>query len=211
MAPGRLEWIGVPLGCYPGCSCEKFSRRAFSSYRPKRDKTKSKYYQNQSESDKDACEADVNTLIHVVIKREYAMSLKKRPLKWVVDNWRMLRSVTSPLPEQAKIAEALTHVMAERVQEILPSDEFDLKTDGNTIRIAGVGLCRGNSYNTMPRLLMSLPGTDSERLERILQIYSREIQEFVTKARRKPWPEEGSKPHVRVTLEAVDVWWGNPD
>jgi hypothetical protein len=131
-------------------------------------------------------------------------------MEWIANQWRLLRNVT-PSPEQVKIGTTLTYVITERLRDILPSNEFDLDTDGSTIRITGVGLCRGNSYSTIPWLLLGLPGSDSERLERILKIYGRDVQKFLTKARHEPWPANGAESHVRVTLDTVDVWWGGSD
>jgi hypothetical protein len=105
----------------------------------------------------------------------------------------------------------LTHAIAERFREILPDGEFDLESDNEIIHITGIGPCRGNSYNTAPWLLWNIPGTPLVRLERIFETYGLDIQRFLTKSRRSPWPIEGAEPHINIGPETIDVWWGGSD
>lgn len=128
--------------------------------------------------------------------------------KRIVASWRTMGDVFARTAESGDGGTALTHAIAERLREILPEDEFNLESDDRVIHITGIGPCRGNSYNTMPWLLWNLPGPPLARLERIFETYSRDVQRFLTKSRKRPWPVEGAEPHIDICLETVDVWWG---
>jgi hypothetical protein len=120
----------------------------------------------------------------------------------------LLRKVLSPASDEADRGRALTYAIADRIQEVLIPSEFNLKTDGKIISVKGVGSRRGYSYSTAPSLLWNLPYPRSRRLELIFDIQSRELQRFLTAARHTPWPARDAMPHIKITSDAVHVWWG---
>ena len=128
----------------------------------------------------------------------------------LVANLRLVRCTFMPSEERAGQGGMLTGAIAAGIREILPSDEFELRATDMTINIRGIGRCSGYSYSTAPFLLWNLPSPASERLERIFDIQSRGLQEFITNARHEPWPARGAEAHVRVTPDEVAVWWGGP-
>lgn len=128
-----------------------------------------------------------------------------------IANIRLLREAVSPSPERAATGSRLTYAIADRLREILPTGDFDLSTDGRIIRIRGLGVCRGNSCSLAPGLLWNLPKPTGERLELIFETYGRDIQRFLTKSLRCPWPEEGAGLHIDISSEIIEVWWGGPD
>jgi hypothetical protein len=139
------------------------------------------------------------------------MSAMGRPsFSRLVANLRLVHSAFTPSEERAGQGKVLTYAIAERISEILPSDEFELQAKDITINIRGIGRCSGYSYSTAPSLLWNLASPASERLEKIFEIQSRGLQEFITKARHEPWPAKGTDAHVRVTTDEVTVWWGGP-
>lgn len=124
---------------------------------------------------------------------------------------RLLKTALSPSPERSSEGTILTYAIAERLQEILPAGEFELKTNGKTINIKGIGPCRGSSYSTAPWLLYNMPTPVPDRLALIFRTQSQGVQRFISRARHAPWPAPGAEAHTRITAEAVAVWWGGPD
>lgn len=140
------------------------------------------------------------------------MSAMGRPLfSRLVANLRLVHSAFTPSEEREGQGRILTYAIADRVREILSADEFELRTNGITINIRGIGRCSGYSYSTAPSLLWNLASPASERLERIFEVQSHGLQKFIAKARHEPWPAKGAEAHFRVTQDEIAVWWGGPN
>lgn len=105
----------------------------------------------------------------------------------------------------------LVYMFAERVREILPTSEFQVKTNGRTIKVTGVGGNRGNMYSTAPILLWLLPRSTRRRLELIAETQGRALQRFLSNRQNQVWPAPGADLHVQVDAEFVKVWWGGTD
>lgn len=120
----------------------------------------------------------------------------------------MLRQVKSPPPGRISEAEQLTAVIADRIAEVLPEQEFCLKLAHPIISVNGIGSRYGNGYSTAPAMLWYLPLPAAHRLKMIFETQTRDLQRFLSNVRREPWPARGAQPHVEVTLSAIHAWWG---
>jgi hypothetical protein len=49
-----------------------------------------------------------------------------------------------------------------------------------------------------------------ERLEMILDGYSKNLQKLLSRAGEPQWPAADATPHVEITDEKVMIWWGGP-
>ncbi len=120
----------------------------------------------------------------------------------------LLRQLKSAPPERVNEAKQLTAVIAERLAEVLPQQEFRLKLAYPIISIDGIGSRYGNGYSTVPALLWYLPLPASRRLELIFERQAGDLQRFLSNVRGAPWPRRGAQPHVDVTSSAIHAWWG---
>jgi len=118
-----------------------------------------------------------------------------------------LASVMSRYPHAAV---ALTDSLAERIREILPAGEFEVEARSGIVNIHGIGRYRGCSSASMPLVLLELPGDVTEKLISIFMGEGEVVQEFLTDVRGEPWPTLGAEPHVCVTYDTVQLWWGGP-
>jgi hypothetical protein len=119
-------------------------------------------------------------------------------------------ALTSVMSSYPHAAEALTNSLAERIREILPAGEFEVEACSGIVNIQGIGQYRGSSMASMSVLLLGMPGDISDKLDMIFMSQGEEIQEFLTDLLGEPWPARGAKPHVRVTQDTVQLWWGGP-
>jgi hypothetical protein len=123
----------------------------------------------------------------------------------------LVKYVTAPQPpERVREAERLTAAFAERIAEVLPPGEFELKVTGFAISVIGIGVWYGNSYGFALHLTWYLPHPASRRLEMVFEGQMDGLQEFLSNMRRAPWPSKGALPHVRVIPSTVYAWWGGP-
>jgi hypothetical protein len=110
-------------------------------------------------------------------------------------------ATTGPIPNEQSLIEA----MAERVGEIVGNDD-SVKTNGKLIHLTGRNRLRGNSITFAPHMVLrALPG--DEGLEAAFKALAKDLQGFLTSCGER-WPCAGAEPHVGVTDETVDVWWG---
>ncbi len=107
-------------------------------------------------------------------------------------------------------ADALTNSLAERIREILPPGEFDVKACSGIVNIQGVGQYRGSSSASMPMVLLAQPGDLAETLKEIFISEGETVQDFLTAVRGESWPARGAKPYVCVTQDTIQLWWGGP-
>lgn len=120
----------------------------------------------------------------------------------------LLWQLKSPPPERVSEAEQLTAVIADRLADVLPEQEFQLKLAHPIIRVDGIGTRYGNGYSTAPALLWYLPLPASRRLELIFERQTGDLQRFLSNVRGTPWPSRGAQPHVDVTPSVIYAWWG---
>lgn len=118
------------------------------------------------------------------------------------------RQLKSPSPERVSEAERLTAVIADRLADVLPEQEFRLKLAHPIIRVDGIGNRYGNGYSTAPALLWYLPFSASRRLELIFERQTGDLQRFLSNVRGRPWPRHGARSHVDVTSSEIRAWWG---
>jgi hypothetical protein len=118
------------------------------------------------------------------------------------------RQLQSPSPVRVEEGERLTAMIAERIIEVLPPQEFRLRLAHPIISIDGIGALRGNGYSTAPAVLWYLPLSASRRLKLIFESQTRDLQRFLSNVRGAPWPGQGALPHVDVTSRAIHAWWG---
>ena len=62
----------------------------------------------------------------------------------------------------------------------------------------------------MPMVLLAQQGDLAETLKTIFISEGETVQEFLTDVLGEPWPARGAKPHVCVTQDTVQLWWGGP-
>jgi hypothetical protein len=128
------------------------------------------------------------------------MSLRKR--------LQLAIAGVSPSNHDVEIGYKLTSMLAERIRELLPADDFSVMSTGLTIKVVGRGKCHGFTYSTAPSVVWYLPQSVDRRLERVCDVQARDLQRFVSNAKGEEWPAAGATPHVRVNGDSVKVWWG---
>ena len=97
--------------------------------------------------------------------------------------------------------------IAERLREILPSDEFEVEVDGATVRVRSLGW-PGAVLTGLAIVPLRLPLPISLRLRLFFENEADALQDFVSTVQGETWPAPGAKPHARVTDELVNVWYG---
>ena len=107
-----------------------------------------------------------------------------------------------PAPEAARLAAAV----AERLTEVLDASEFTLSANDEVLTIRG----DGGSLVAMIGFPLRLPLPPDERLGLAFRMWARDIAEFVTEIRGKPWPAPRAERHVSVDADAVQVFWQVP-
>jgi hypothetical protein len=120
----------------------------------------------------------------------------------------LLRALKSPPAERVSEAERLTAVIADRLAEVLPEQEFRLKLALPVISIDGIGSQHGNGYSTAPAILWYLPLPALRRLELIFERQAGDLQRFLSSVHGSPWPTRGARPHVEITSDIIRAWWG---
>lgn len=122
--------------------------------------------------------------------------------------WRLAVAAVSPSNHDVEIGDKLTSMLAERIRELLPADDFSVTSTGLTIKVVGQGKCVGFTYSTAPSIVWHLPSTVDGRLERVCNVQARDLQRFISNVKGKEWPAAGAMPHVHVDSENVKVWCG---
>ncbi|PWU20815.1 MAG: hypothetical protein C5B48_12040 [Candidatus Rokuibacteriota bacterium] len=123
----------------------------------------------------------------------------------VVRSVRMLhRLVTAePSPNEQAVVEA----MADRVTEVV-DDDGSVSTDGKVIHITGRNRLYGNSVTFAPfTILRALPG--EEGVLAACESLGTTLRRFLGDC-GEPWPSADAAPHVLLTDETINVWWGGP-
>src|SRR5580704_3529004 len=119
----------------------------------------------------------------------------------------MLKCTEARDDEASRLAVAIS----ERLREVVPSAEFDVRIEGRTVGVVGVGKWRGNTWRTRPVAIWLLPLSATRRLRMIFESQGKELQEFLSRVRGQPWPSVDAESHVLVTDQAIHIWWGGAD
>jgi hypothetical protein len=115
------------------------------------------------------------------------------------------------LSADQRSAEALTNLLAGRLEEILPADDFEVEARLGVLNIRGVGRFQGSSTVSTPALVLAISeGSWEERLGAVFMTEGENLQDFLTHVYGEPWPARDATPHVCVTAEDIRLWWGGP-
>lgn len=110
----------------------------------------------------------------------------------------------------ASSAYELVIELAERLKEVLP-EEFELTTNGTTIKISGVDQRHGAGLLILPTVVLCLPLPKLYRFRILLTNACEQFQEFLTRTGGKPWPSVDAALHVEACDEVILAWWGKGD
>lgn len=105
-------------------------------------------------------------------------------------------------------AEAIASKMGELLREVLPSHAFQVVVDSGVVSVEGYGRFRGNRWHCRPAHVWLLPLSRHRRLEIIFGSQGKDLQGFVTRVKKAPWPAADARPGVLVTDDYIDIWWG---
>jgi hypothetical protein len=94
-------------------------------------------------------------------------------------------------------AEALTRVLAERLSEILPVDEYKIDVEGFTLKVQRTSAYRGGLTCT-PAVGLIESGSDEAKLRQACELAAEALRDYVA---------AGGEPHVSVTADTVMIWW----
>ena len=89
--------------------------------------------------------------------------------------------------------------------EVLPASDFDVTAGHASVAVVAL-LSRDASTVSTPAIMLGMPGTAEERLERAYLTCAKGLQEFVSEVQGQPWPARGATAHVRAGPDQVDVW-----
>jgi hypothetical protein len=93
----------------------------------------------------------------------------------------------------------IAECLGERLREVLPQEEYRVEVNGPILDVKGKS---GSSATGILGLHLLEHGTPEEKLTRVFEAAGDCFGSMVA---------TGSRPHVRVTDEAVDLWWGAPE
>jgi hypothetical protein len=107
---------------------------------------------------------------------------------------------------------ALWGAIAERLHEVLPSDEFRItaKVDGVSIVWDAANHHRHATLD-LSGLMLELPLPGDVRLRLFFENQAASVQEFVSDVTGTAWPAPGARPHVHVEPTSIEVWYDGPD
>ena len=111
-----------------------------------------------------------------------------------------------PAPNEQQLIEA----MSERVAEIVDPADCEVTTDGKTIKLVGVNRLLGNMTTIMPFFILRAPLPADQRLKMAVEAVAKSTQRFLTSCGGPAWPAPDTGPHVTVSSEQINVWWGGP-
>jgi hypothetical protein len=113
---------------------------------------------------------------------------------------------------------AIAQSLGDRLAELLPADEYTVSVKGPVLDVKGA---RGNSLAGMPGMLLLERGTPEEKLTRVYAEWAESLREMIAGAHRQSpaataisrarLPGAFFDPHILVTDETIDVWWGGAD
>lgn len=110
-----------------------------------------------------------------------------------------------PGPNEQRLIEA----MSERIAEVIDPAECEVTTDGKTIKLVGVNRLRGKMTSVMPFFILRAPLPADQRLKMAFEALAKSTQSFLTPCGGPAWPAPDTTPHVVVSSDTVNVWWGD--
>lgn len=115
----------------------------------------------------------------------------------------MLETVTAgPSPNEQQLIEA----MYERVAEVVDPAAGEVSTDGKTITF--VSRPRGKMTTVAPFFILRSRLPEDERLKIAFEALASSTQRFLSDCGGRAWPGPGIEPHVAISNDTIDVWWG---
>jgi hypothetical protein len=113
---------------------------------------------------------------------------------------------------------AIAKSLGDRLAEVLPADEYTVSVEGPVLEVTGAP---ANSSVGVPGLLLLERGTPEEKLTRVYAEWAESLGGMIAAAhrqspaatamRRARFPGTFFDPHVLVSDETIDVWWGGAD
>ncbi len=94
-------------------------------------------------------------------------------------------------------SETLTRILADRVREILPADEYSVGVEGLALRVDKTAAYMGGTTCT-PAVGLVVPGDNDTKLRRACELAAEALRVDVG---------GGGEPHVTVTPDTVVIWW----
>jgi hypothetical protein len=105
-------------------------------------------------------------------------------------------------------AEAIFAALSNRFAEVLPPDTFEIRVNPGAFSVGALGPMAGNSCGAFPLpLLFPIPA--SLRLHLLCTATAELVQEFATRILGQPWPAPLAPPHVHVSRNAINIWYGS--
>jgi hypothetical protein len=98
-------------------------------------------------------------------------------------------------------AEALTRVLADRVSQLLPKDEYSVDVSGLALSVQRTS-AYGGGMTCSPAVGLVAPGSDEAKVRRACQLAAEALRDYVA---------AGGEPHVSVTEDTVMIWWDAAD
>jgi hypothetical protein len=92
----------------------------------------------------------------------------------------------------------IAECLGERLREVLPAEEYRVEVNGPILDVKGT---RGNSATGILGLHLLERGTPEEKLTRVFESAGGSFRNMVA----------AGEPHVIVTDEAIDLWWGSAE
>jgi hypothetical protein len=116
-----------------------------------------------------------------------------------------LEIVTSePSPNEQQLVEA----MYERVADVVDPSAGEVSTDGKTITL--VSRQRGKMTTVAPFFVLRSSLPVDERLKIAFEALAKSTQRFLSDCEGQAWPGRDIQPHVAVSDDTINVWWGGP-
>jgi hypothetical protein len=109
-----------------------------------------------------------------------------------------------PAPNEKQLIEA----MSECIADVVDPAECEVTTDGKTIALVGANRLQGNMASIMPFFILRAPLPADQRLKMAFEALAKSTQSFLTPCGGPAWPAPDVEPHVAVSSETINVWWG---
>lgn len=100
--------------------------------------------------------------------------------------------------------------MSERIAEVVDPAECEVTTNGTTITFSGVNRRRGDTMVLMPFFILRADLPADQRLTMAFESLAKSAQRFLTPCGGPAWPRLDIQPHVAVSTDTINVWWGGP-
>ena len=94
-------------------------------------------------------------------------------------------------------SEALTRVLADRLSEILPEDEYKVDVEGFALKVQRTS-AYGGGMTCTPAIGLIAPGSDEAKLQRACELAAEALRDYAA---------AGGKPHVAITADTIMIWW----